>query len=472
MDQRWRWWCLLSALCFLSPNVGRAAERANIVVILADDLGSGDLGCYGHPKHKTPVIDQLARDGARLTSFYAPVPYCAPTRGSLLTGRYPFRNGLFVNPVPFADAKNKSLDEAGLPVGEITLANLLSKAGYATGCFGKWHLGHQPPFLPTRRGFDEYYGLLYSNDMHPVELFDGDNRIEYPVVQTSLTQRLTDRAIAFLDRNKSRPFFLYFPQVAVHKPLAPAERFYQKSGAGLYGDMVAELDWSVGQVMAKLKELQLEQNTLVIFASDNGPWYGGSSGGLRGMKGDTTEGGVRVPLIARLPGRIPSGHMSAEPAIMMDLFPTILAAAEVKPPRDLKLDGKDIMPLLTTSAASPHEAIYSFKNHRLHAVRSGKWRLHIASPIPPNRKPLAPTDSWIDPRRPDGVRLLAPYEQAHPSQYPGRLVGQNPTVPALFDLEADPGEDRNLIKEQPAVAERLQGLCRQLQAEMEKVRPK
>jgi arylsulfatase A-like enzyme len=285
-------------LSLLLGNNGIAAEaptQVNVILILADDLGYGDLGCYDHPKFKTPHLDQMAKDGARLTNFYAPMPYCAPTRASLMTGRYPPRCGLTSNPVPAADpGGNKKGDEIGLPVSEVTLGQAFQGAGYRTGCVGKWHLGHQPRFRPVRRGFDEYLGILYSNDMHRVELIDSDKVVEYPVVQATLTRRYTERALRFLEQNRDRPFFLYLPHAMPHKPLACSEAFYQKSGAGLYADVMAELDWSISQVLAKLKELKLEDRTLVLFTSDNGPWYGGSTGGLRGMKGQTWEGGLRA----------------------------------------------------------------------------------------------------------------------------------------------------------------------------------
>lgn len=257
------------------------AARPNVVVILADDLGFGDLACYGHPQHPTPSLDRMAAEGARLTQFNCPMAFCAPTRASLLTGRYPFRCGMNQNPAP--DGGSPEVNELHLAASEITLAQLLKQAGYTTGMIGKWHLGHaQTEWLPTQRGFDEYFGIPYSNDMRPVQVLEGNQRVEYPVVQATLTQRYTSRAVDFIERNKSRPFFLYFAQAMPHKPLAASEAFYKKSGAGLYGDAVAELDWSVGQVLAKLKETKLDENTFVVFTSDNGATFGGSTGGLLG----------------------------------------------------------------------------------------------------------------------------------------------------------------------------------------------
>ena len=266
--------------------------------------------------------------------------------------------------------------------------------------------------------------------MYPVELWDNDRMVEYPVYQATLTRRYTERAIDFIERNKDKPFFVYLPHAMPHKPLAASEAFYTKSGHGLYADVISELDWGVGQIIDKLKELKLDKRTLVLFSSDNGPWYGGSTGGLRGMKAMTTEGGIRVPLIAWWPGKIPAGHISSEPAIIMDLFTTSLAAASIDVPNDRVIDGKDIMPLLTGNAKSPHEALFSQGGRGLATVRSGQWKLHLISPG--RMRILKPGDKWVDPRRPDGVRLIAPCEQAHPSEYPGLTTGDPIEGPALF----------------------------------------
>ena len=296
---------LLFALVVSVNSIPAAEPPPNVIVILADDLGYGGLGCYGHPTFKTPNIDRMAAEGVRLTHFNAPTASCAPTRASLLTGRYPFRCGLTANPSPSGPPEHNDL---ALPQSEIVLPQLFKRAGYASGMVGKWHMGHKlPEYLPTRRGFDEYLGILYSNDMRPVQLLDGEKVIEYPVVQGTLTRRYTARALDFLQRNATKPFFFYFAHAMPHKPLATTERFYQKSGAGLYADIMADLDTSVGEVLAKVKELGLDERTLIIFTSDNGPWYGGSSGGLRAMKGGSWEGGYRVPFIARWPGKIPRG---------------------------------------------------------------------------------------------------------------------------------------------------------------------
>ena len=298
----------------------------------------------------------MAAEGARLTNFYSVCPYCAPSRYGLMTGRYPNRGGMTANPAPDANAQ---ADALGIRDDERTMAELFRAAGYATACVGKWHLGHKPQFLPTRHGFDEYFGILYSNDMRPVQLMEGESVAEYPVDQATLTKRYTERRLTFLEKNRERPFFLYVPQVMVHKPLAASEAFYKKTGTGLYGDALAELDWSVGQVLDKLKTLGLDERTFVFFSSDNGPWFGGSTGGLRGMKAQGFEGGIRVPLIARRPGVIPAGHVSDQPAAIIDLLPTVLKASGVEKPSDLVLDGRDITAVLTSSAPSPHEQLFT-----------------------------------------------------------------------------------------------------------------
>lgn len=461
--------CLaLAGILFLPASSPAKAAHPNVVVILADDLGYGDLGCYGHPTFKTPNLDRMAREGARLTDFYAPAAYCAPSRASLVTGRYQFRSGMTRNPAPDAGINN-----IGLPASEITLAEVFKSAGYRTGMIGKWHLGHKPEFYPTRHGFDEYLGILYSNDMRPVQLMDGEKVVEDPLVQATLTRRYTERALAFLERSKRKPFFLYFAHAMPHKPLAASEAFYKQSGAGLYADVIAELDWSVGQVLARLKHLGLDDQTLVMFMSDNGPWYGGSTGGLRGMKALTWEGGLRVPFIARWPGRIPAGHVSRELAIMMDVFTTTLMAAGIVLPKDRVIDGRDIMPLLTSGAKSPHEALFGMAGDQLRTVRSGKWKLHAHPPGKP--RSLNPGEPWQDPRAPDGVTILAPFEQAHPSQYPGVLTGDETKSGSLFDLEADPAEQHDVAAQHPDVVQRMQalfdGMNQQVSASLQARRP-
>src|SRR3954454_8025665 len=448
---------LLVAFALLSAvhtEVFAAATRhpPNVIILLADDIGYGDLACFGPRTFKTPNLDRMAAEGARLTHFNTPAPFCAPTRASLMTGRYPFRNGLSANPAPDFGGQN---NELGLPLSEVTLAQLLHDAGYTTGMVGKCHLGHSKrEFYPVRRGFDEYLGILYSNDMRPVQLIDGEEVVEYPVVQATLTKRYTERALKFIERNKLKPFFLYFAHAMPHKPLAASEKYYQKSGAGLYGDVIAELDASVGLVLAKLKELGLDNNTFVVFTSDNGPWFGGSAGGLRGMKGTSWEGGYRVPFIARWPGMVPSGHQSDQPAVMMDLFTTTLRIAGIAAPADRVIDGADISPILTSNAASSHKVIFGTQGPNLATVRDERWKLHVLA-ANEQRLGKAAKKPWIDPRAPDGVTLLAPFEQYQPSDYPGVTTGDKPHAMALFDLIADPSEQHNVAAAQPDVVERL-----------------
>jgi uncharacterized sulfatase len=449
-------WLSVAAAWFLSiGNQAISAEigrRPNVIILLADDLGYGDLACFGHPKFKTPNLDRMAAEGARLTQFNTPAPFCAPTRASLLTGRCPFRCGLSENPAPDFGGQYKDL---ALPASEITLAQVLHNAGYATGMVGKWHLGHsKKEYYPVRRGFDDYLGILYSNDMRPVQLIDGEEVVEYPVVQATLTKRYTDRALKFIDKHKDQPFFFYFAHAMPHKPLAASEKYYQKSGNGLYGDVIEELDASVGRVLAKLKELKLDDNTFVVFTSDNGPWYGGSSGGLRGMKGTSWEGGYRVPFIARWPGKIPAGHVSKEPAVTMDLFATSLAVCGIAPPSGRVIDGADIRPLLTSDAKSPHHAIIGAQGSRLATVRDARWKLHV---LPANDRVFrfSSEKKWIDPRAPDGVTLLAPYEQYQPTDYPGLTTGDTPKAMELFDLSTDPSEQHDVSAEHPDVVKRL-----------------
>jgi arylsulfatase A-like enzyme len=445
------------AAVMLPKSAGKCGNRKqpNFILIFADDLGYGDISGFGLKQSsvKTPNLERMAAEGAKLTNFYVPTPYCAPSRATILTGRYPFRNGVVFNPAPDA-----GINEVALPHSEVTIAEALKDAGYSSICIGKWHLGHTIQYLPRKHGFDEYYGILYSNDMRPVQLVENERVVEYPVIQATLTKRYTQRAIDFIERCSkcNRPFFLYLPHAMPHKPLAASEDFYTpETPDDLYADVIRELDWSVGQILDKLKQLGLDNNTLVIFTSDNGPWYGGSTGGLRGMKGKTWEGGLRVPMIACWPGKIPPGIINSSVAGTIDVFPTILKAAGVKVPNDRIIDGKDIWPMLTSaSAKSPHEALFGMQGTNLMTVRSGKWRLHVRSPGRPPKR----SDDWVDPRGPDGVTILAPYEQARPSAYPGVIGGDDPKNMMLFDIETDPAEQHDVSKQHQEVVKRLKAL--------------
>ena len=280
-----------SVFCIPFVSVGKpiANKRPNVVIILTDDMGYGDISCYNKNQIKTPNIDRLAAEGVRFTDFYVPTPYCAPSRATLLTGRFPLRHGMVQNPAPDA-----GINDIGLNAVEVTIGELFQGAGYHTKCIGKWHLGHKPEYFPVKHGFDEYYGILYSNDMRPVQLIENRDTVEYPVDQRLLTQKYTSKALDFLQRNQHTPFFLYLAHAMPHKPLAASADFYsQGDHQELYNSVIRELDWSVGKVTGKLKELGILENTVIIFMSDNGPWYGGNTGGLKGMKATNWEGGVR-----------------------------------------------------------------------------------------------------------------------------------------------------------------------------------
>jgi arylsulfatase len=354
----------------LAANGGAADKRApNIVLIYCDDLGYGDLGCYGS-KIRTPNIDQLAAEGIRFTQFYSANPVCSPSRAALLTGRYPTRVG--VPRVLFPQ------DTSGLAESETTIASMLKTRAYKTMCIGKWHLGHAPAYLPTRRGFDEYYGIPYSNDMTPRPLMHNTETIEVPAKLETLTPRYTEQALKFIERSKNDPFFLYLPHTYPHIPLAASERFRGKSALGTYGDVVEEIDWSVGQISAALKQHGLDTNTLVMFSSDNGPWYQGSPGRLRGRKGSTYEGGVREPFLARWPGRIPKGRLCNGVAGTIDVLPTLARLTSSRLPAN-PLDGIDVWPLLAGERESlDREVMLYFDNWNVQCARWREWKLHLA----------------------------------------------------------------------------------------------
>jgi arylsulfatase A-like enzyme len=346
---------------------GRAQSRTpNIIFIYADDLGYGDLSCYG----------------SSISTPYSASPVCTPSRAALLTGRYPTRMGL-----PRVLVPN---EPGGLPASETTIAQMLKGAGYATMCIGKWHLGSLPQYLPTNRGFDEYYGIPYSNDMWPRPLMHNTDIIEQPANLNNLTQRYTQWATDFIRRSKGSPFFLYMPHTFPHTPLAASSAFMGGSGQGLYGDVVQEMDWSVGQVLQSLKDNQIDSNTLVMFSSDNGPWYQGSAGKLRGRKGDTYEGGMRMPFIARFPGKIPSGQVCEALTNTMDVLPTVAGLTSALLP-DKPLDGIDIWPLLSGQQSElTREAFLYFNDIYLQCARLGPWKLHLARYNAPSFSPAPP----------------------------------------------------------------------------------
>lgn len=370
----------------------------NVVIIYADDLGYGDLGCYGHPTIRTPNLDRMAAEGMRFTEFYSAAEVCTPSRAALLTGRYPLRSGMCHDQFRVLRFNSKG----GLPADEVTLPELLKTRGYATGMIGKWHLGHLPEHLPTRHGFDSYFGLPFSNDMMPAPdapkgrdkffvenndfwrtpLYRGQEIIERQPDQRQLTRRYAEESVAFIREHKDHPFFLYIAHTFPHVPLFASERFRGQSPAGIYGDVVEELDWSVGQVLETLRAEGLDRRTLVVFSSDNGPWlifnqHGGSAGLLREGKGSTWEGGMRVPGIAWWPGKIAAGSVQREMATTMDLVPTVAALASATLPADRPLDGVDIRPLLLRNERVERGVFCYYRGATLYAARLGPWKAHF-----------------------------------------------------------------------------------------------
>jgi arylsulfatase A len=385
----------------------------NIVIIYADDLGYGDLHIYGSTLN-TPNIDKLATEGMRFTNWTSANPVCSPSRASLLTGRYPTRVG--VPRVLFPTDTN------GLNQDEQTLADLLRAKGYRTQCVGKWHLGSAPEYLPTKRGFDHYLGIPYSNDMDPRVLMR-DEAVEEQIADLStLTRKYTEEAMKFIHDSKGSPFFLYFPHTFPHIPLEASARFRGKSPHGIYGDVIAELDWSVGEVIRTIPA-----NTLVIFSSDNGPWYQGSAGRLRGRKGETWEGGVREPFIVWMPGRIPKGHVSDAVASMLDVTPTIAKLCGAPPPAK-PFDGLDVWTLWTGEADHVDRGpLLYFDDEHLQCARWGRWKLHLCRY---NRKAYSP------PPKQGLLNLLLP-------------------KPELYDLATDPDESYDVAELHPDVIRQM-----------------
>jgi arylsulfatase A-like enzyme len=441
-------------LCLLSTARAVGTTKPNFVVILIDDMGYGDIGPFGSKLNRTPNLDRMATEGMKLTSFYA-APVCTPSRAQMMTGCY---------------AKRVSMPDVifpacptGLSAKEHTVATLLKQQGYHTMAIGKWHLGDQPEFLPTRRGFDHYLGLPYSNDMGgptrraakkadekqakgkvdtrpPLPLLRDDQVIEAPAKQDTLEARYTEEAVKFITSNQDHPFFLYFPHTAVHVPLHPGPAFRGKSANGRYGDWVEEVDWSVGRVLDTLRARKLAERTLVLFTSDNGPWLtqgtnGGVAGPLHGGKGTTWEGGMREPTIAWWPGTIAAHSTCDAPMSEIDVLPTLVKLAGGHVPRDHNIDGKDIWPLLSgQTTASPHEALFYFNSLKLEAVRAGAWKLAIA---------------------PQGTGK--PKGAAEPVAHTG---------PRLYNLDTDIGELKDVAAQNPDVVARLQKFVQEMDTDL------
>jgi len=411
----------VTAAAVLGCSKEASPAKPNFVLIFTDDQGYADVGCFGAEGFQTPNLDRMAEEGMKFTDFYVGASICSPSRAALLTGCYPPR--VSITKVLFPR------DNVGLNPEEVTIADVLKTRGYATACIGKWHLGHLPKFLPTQQGFDYYFGLPYSNDMWPKQsrkypplpLIEGQEPIELEPDQSQLTRRYTEKAIEFIKQNKDKPFFVYLPHTMPHVPLYASEKFAGKSKNGIYGDVIEELDWSVGEILNALKELGLDERTLVIFTSDNGPWlskkdHGGSAKPLRDGKFSTYEGGMREPCIMRWPGSIPAGTVCSEISATIDLLPTFAKLAGAKPPADRIIDGRDISALMTNvKAKTPHEAFYYYREKKLGAVRSGDWKLVFAN-------------SKVDP-------------------------------PALYNLKDDISEQHDVSAKHPDVVEKLSKLA-------------
>ena len=437
---------------FFGTVSSHAADLPNVVVIFIDDMGYADIGPFGAEDYKTPHLDQMAAEGMRFTDFQVSSAVCSASRSALVTGCYHSRIGIHGALGPSA--------KHGLHQDELTIAELCKQKGYATACYGKWHLGHHPKFLPTSHGFDEYFGLPYSNDMWPyhpgvrhlsleerlkrwphLPLIDGTKVVNPRVdgdAQELLTKQYTERAVDFIDRNHDKPFLIYLPHSMVHVPLYVSDDFKGKSGAGLFGDVVMEVDWSVGQIIAALKKHNVDKSTLVIFTTDNGPWlsYGdhaGSAAPLREGKGTMFEGGCRVPTVMRWPGTIPAGKSCDELATTMDILPTIAALTGADLPNHT-IDGHDIRPLMfgEENSRSPYEYFYHYYgNGQLHAIRDRQWKLHF---------PHAYRTMAGKPGGTDGI----------PNRYQQAKTGTE-----LYDLKADISESKNLADQHPEIVARL-----------------
>ncbi|GAB6184826.1 sulfatase family protein [Thermopirellula anaerolimosa] len=430
----------------------------NLIIIFADDMGYGDIASWGHPSINTPNLDRMAAEGQKWTSFYVAASVCTPSRAGLMTGRLPIRSGMCSDTrrVLFPDSAG------GLPDDEITVAEILSGRGYATACVGKWHLGHLPEYIPTRQGFDQYFGLPYSNDMDRVAsappgrkafldpqvsfwnvpLMRNTEIIERPADQTTLTRRYTEEAVRFIQANRDRPFFLYLAHTMPHVPLFRSSEFVNRSLRGLYGDVIEEIDRSVGTILTTLREAELAEDTWVVFTSDNGPWLvfeeqGGSAGVLRNGKGSTWEGGMRVPCVMWWPGRIPAGSVVREMGSTLDILPTAAHLAGAEVPRDRVLDGYDISPAMFGTGPSPRTHMFFYRGTQLYAVRQGPYKAHFITEEP----------------------------------YGSNTNRQVHEPPLLFNLEMDPGEQRDVASAHPEVIASIRELVARHQAELQPGKP-
>ena len=390
-----------------------SVSQPNIIVVLADDLGWGDVGLNGATMIKTPHIDRIGNEGVRLTSFYAGANVCTPSRAALLSGRYPIRSGMQHVIMPHS--------QDGLPQSEITVPELLKDAGYATGMVGKWHLGHSDEYWPTAHGFDDFFGVAYSNDMQPFDLYDQKTVIESPADQTAVTDNYAAAASDFIRKHAETPFFLYYAETFPHIPLFTPERADGQSDAGHYGDVVEHLDHGIGVILETLDELGIADNTLILVTSDNGPWFEGDSGPFRDLKGSTHEGGYRVPFLARWPASIPAGTVSDEMTMASDLLPTFAVMAGAEVPTDRVIDGKDIRGVLQSGAESPHKTLFFFNGNNVAAVRDKRFRLVLSTYY---------------------KSFEVPFEQ-----FGGKL---------LFDLANDSGERFSYVREYPEIVASLQ----------------
>lgn len=434
---------LILSLFFVS--FAAANDQPNVIIIFCDDMGYADIGPFGAEGYETPNLNRMAQEGMKFTDFHVGGAVCSPSRAALNTGCYPVRVGVPGNFNPRS--------KTGLNPDETTIAEIAKQKDYATAMYGKWHLGHKPEFLPIAQGFDEWFGLPYSNDMWPyhpdprynfpdLPLMEGTtvlNPAIKPKLQENLTTWYTERAVAFIEKNQDNPFYIYLPHAMPHVPLYASEKYKGKTGS-VYGDIISEIDWSVGEILDALKRTGIDEKTLVVFTSDNGPWllygnHGGKAGELREGKGTQFEGGFRVPCVMRWPGKIPADTVCEELASSMDLLPTVAALLETHIPTDRIIDGKDIRPLMfgEAGAVSPHQTYYYYGGRNLNGIRSGKWKLML-----PHRYAVP------SPAGKDGLNGERGFQEM-------KL--------ALYNLDTDVGERRNVAARYPEIVKELEALA-------------